>query len=470
MEPVEKRIALALGVVGAVAVVLGYLAYREGRASFDAGLWLSHTNEVQAEDEGVLMDIAEARQDAGRFITSGDPGDLASYRASRDRVSQRLSHLSDLVSDNPLQLQRVVSLRPEVAPRLNLLESFVTGRRAGGDAALTLLLRNDTTRSQMAKIRETVAEIAAAEKTLLGQRRELFELSRRQASLTLFFLIALVLLLLGLSLWMFNREIRERRTAQAEIERKNRELDARRREAERATQLKSSFLANMSHELRTPLNAIVGFIELLGEEKAGGLNEKQRRYVGHVRNATGHLLALINDILDLSKIEAGQLQLQLQEFPAAEALSEVLATIAPLAARKHIGIDSSVSEEMTIYGDLIRFKQILFNLLSNAVKFTPEGGSVRVEGVSTEPFARISVTDTGVGIRTEDQEAVFDEFRQVGSQRSEGTGLGLSITKRLVERHGGRIWVESEVGKGTRFSLTLLPHCPAALRVAEALQ
>ncbi len=149
-------IALALGVVGAVAVVLGYLAYREGRASFDAGLWLSHTNEVQAEDEGVLMDIAEARQDAGRFITSGDPGDLASYRASRDRVSQRLNHLSDLVSDNPLQQQRVILLTPEVASRLNLMESFVTGRRAGGDAALTLLLRDDLTRAQMAKIRETV--------------------------------------------------------------------------------------------------------------------------------------------------------------------------------------------------------------------------------------------------------------------------------------------------------------------------
>ena len=353
------------------------------------------------------MDIAQARQDACRFITGGDDAALASYRASRDRLSQRLSHLSELVSDNPRQRQRVISLKPELAPRLSLLEFFVSGQRAGGDAALTSLLRSDAARSQMARIRETVTEIAGAERTLLCQRRDRFELSRRRASLTLFFLIALVLLLLGLALWMFNRDIRERRTAQAEIERQNRELDARRQEAERATQLKSRFLANMSHELRTPLNAIVGFIELLGEERAGGLTEKQRRYVGHVRSATGHLLALINDILDLSKIEAGQLQLQLQEFRAADALSEVLSTIAPLAERKHIGIGTSVGEEMTIYGDWIRFKQILFNLLSNAVKFTPEGGSVRVEGVPAEPFARISVTDTGIGIRTEDQEAVM---------------------------------------------------------------
>jgi signal transduction histidine kinase len=238
----------------------------------------------------------------------------------------------------------------------------------------------------------------------------------------------------------------------------NRELELRNREVECATQLKSKFLANMSHELRTPLNAIVGFSDLLAEETAGQLNTKQKRFVNHISQGSAHLLQLINDILDLSKIEAGQLELRCEQFLAKEALSEVLSTIGPLAMAKNIQIQQKLQTDRLVYADRVRFRQILYNLLSNAVKFTPEGGRIEVNCFDGEKQVCISVTDTGIGIRPEDQQVVFEEFRQVEGSRdavNEGTGLGLAITKRLVEEQGGKISLSSEPGKGSRFTFTL---------------
>ena len=175
------------------------------------------------------------------------------------------------------------------------------------------------------------------------------------------------------------RDVSERKNTQQQIEQQNRELEIRNREVERATKLKSKFLASMSHELRTPLNAIVGFSDLLAEQTAGQLNDKQKRFVNHIKQGSAHLLQLINDILDLSKIEAGQLELRCEGFQIKDALPEVLSTIRPLAMAKNIQIEQKMENDQPVYADRVRFKQILYNLLSNAVKFTPKAGRIDID-------------------------------------------------------------------------------------------
>jgi signal transduction histidine kinase len=238
----------------------------------------------------------------------------------------------------------------------------------------------------------------------------------------------------------------------------NTELEIRNREVVRANRLKSNFLATMSHELRTPLNSIIGFSDLLARQTGGALTQKQERFVGHIKEGSSHLLALINDILDLSKIEAGRLELKYEEFPLSAAADEVLSTLRPLAAAKRIELGSELLPEMILHADQVRLKQILYNLLSNAIRFTPQEGRVHLIARSEERLFHVSVIDTGIGIPPEEQDSIFELFHQVPTPAQgvcEGTGLGLSISKLLVEQHGGRIWVESEPAKGSQFHFTI---------------
>jgi signal transduction histidine kinase len=277
-----------------------------------------------------------------------------------------------------------------------------------------------------------------------------------------------------------------------DLESLNARLEEALRVAEEASRHKSAFLANMSHELRTPLNAIIGFSELLDDQHFGSLNERQQRYVGNVLSSGRHLLALINDVLDISKVEAGKIEVQPEVFAAGPALEAAIREVRSQAIRKGVRVELETEEGLaTLVADPLRFKQILYNLLSNAVKFTDPGGGVRlsarrvhgaqfmVQGseatVHSDPgpvhepstmnherhgdFVEISVADTGIGIRAEDIPKLFQPFTQLDAslaRRYQGTGLGLALTKRLVELHGGQIWAESEgEGKGSTFTFTL---------------
>jgi signal transduction histidine kinase len=237
-----------------------------------------------------------------------------------------------------------------------------------------------------------------------------------------------------------------------------REIADKSHQLEVASRHKSEFMANMSHELRTPLNAIIGFSEVLNERMFGELNDKQAEYLRDIHASGTHLLSLINDILDLSKVEAGRMELELSDFDLAAAMDNAVMLIRERASRKGVTVRIAVEEQIGMMrGDERKIRQVLLNLLSNAIKFTPEGGLIEVAAVPNGGSVEVSVRDTGVGIAPEDHEAVFEEFRQVGASaaKQEGTGLGLALARKFIELHGGKIWVKSQVGAGSTFTFTL---------------
>jgi signal transduction histidine kinase len=254
----------------------------------------------------------------------------------------------------------------------------------------------------------------------------------------------------------FNVELEDR------IKERTRELEKAVKEAEAANQAKSEFLSGMSHELRTPLTAVIGFSQILAEQYFGELNEKQAEYVRDILESGEHLLSLINDILDLAKVEAGKAELELSRFNMKELLENSLVMIKEKTSKHSISLEARISpalDNLTITADQRRLKQVMFNLLSNAAKFTPDQGRITVEARRKGAELIVSVADTGIGIDPKAQEKIFDEFYQahVGpTDKTPGTGLGLPLSKSFIEMHGGRIWVESEgKGKGSRFIFSL---------------
>ena len=279
------------------------------------------------------------------------------------------------------------------------------------------------------------------------------------------------------------RDITARKNAESEINalqkqftaslaEANRQLEIRNGEVERANRLKSEFLASMSHELRTPLHTIIGFSDLLAEELKGPLNDTQRRFVEHIRTDSRHLLELISDTLDLSKIEAGRLTLDKMEFNASEAMGGWIEKLRSLANNKRQTIVEHYAPDLLVFADPIRVKEMIYNLVSNAIKFTPDLGTITIEAEHSGDHVLFRVTDTGLGIAESEHAAIFDKFYQLGSTTKgvrEGTGLGLAITKSLVEMHGGQIHVRSTPGAGSTFEFTL-PKKAAASSTAGAVR
>ena len=244
-----------------------------------------------------------------------------------------------------------------------------------------------------------------------------------------------------------------------------REIQTKNEELEVASQHKSEFLANMSHELRTPLNAILGFSEALNDGIFGELNPRQADYLRDIHSSGQHLLSLINDILDLAKVEAGRMELLVEAFDAPSAIESALTLVKERATRHGIRLTLEIDDQLGEFsGDERKFKQVLLNLLSNAVKFTPEGGSVTLNAQATNDGLQVSVRDTGIGIAEEYQEKVFEAFQQAGGSHNvkrEGTGLGLTLARQFVEMHGGKMWLESKPGAGSTFTFNMVAQlCP----------
>jgi signal transduction histidine kinase len=292
------------------------------------------------------------------------------------------------------------------------------------------------------------------------------ELTLDQFRLTRLLLAALLIAASFLLAKTASDTVRNRRVlagANAALNLSNQTIQAQAAQLEQASKNKSEFLANMSHELRTPLNAIIGFSDVLLQGLSGPLNPKQLEYLTDIRGSGAHQLSLINDILDLSKVEAGRMELELGPVSVPEAIAAGITLVHERAVSHGIALDSAVAPDLPlIQADGRKLKQVMLNLLTNAVKFTPAGGRVTARADASNGEIVISVSDTGVGIDPADQERIFAEFEQTqhGKDAEEGTGLGLTLCKKLVELHGGRIWVESELGVGSRFTFALPIRLP----------
>jgi len=255
-------------------------------------------------------------------------------------------------------------------------------------------------------------------------------------------------------------DITERKEIEAGLEKAHEELQELTRELKRAAQVKSEFLANMSHELRTPLNSINGFSEVLYDETFGPLNEKQKKYVSNVLSSGKHLLLLINQILDMAKIEAGKMKLALSNLLMKSLLNEISMLVADMVSKKKLEMLLEIAEDLpNIDADDLKVKEIIYNLLSNAVKFTPEGGKIGMRAKKVGPDVEIVVWDNGIGIASENMEKIFEGFFRVDtpySRLTEGTGLGLPLSRKMVEMHSGKLTVESKgLNKGTSVAFTL---------------
>lgn len=470
----DVLIRTGFGLALVILVGLGLLTYRRTEGLIEQALQVAASYRVILTLHDLEVEMLASESAARGFVLSGEEFLQQPFAFASERVGLLLSGLAPQLSESPGKSLDV--LKVLCRKKLEFHGLLMKVRRSRGSAAATKLFLTGEGIELGTRIRALLTQMTSEEEKLLGVRS--LE-ARKDASLlrrTLIVGYVLSFSLLLLVYYYLATQIVRRRKSEEEILRLNlgleqriaertgeltainAELESRNREIERATRLKSEFLARMSHELRTPMNAIMGFSDLLAEEAEGPLSDAYKTFVRHIRNGAKHLLALINDVLDLSKIEAGRIELSPEEFRAADALDEVLPVIRPLAEVKRIRIDSQLDDKVLILADRTRFKQILYNLLSNSVKFTPEGGRVWIEAVPGDGRLALTVGDTGMGIPPAEQQAIFEEFYQVGTTTKgvkEGTGLGLAITKRLVELHGGKIEVVSEPGQGSRFTFTL---------------
>ena len=264
---------------------------------------------------------------------------------------------------------------------------------------------------------------------------------------------------------MINNALREQelliknRKLVESLQRSNKSLEEINKALEQASRAKSDFMAKMSHELRTPLNVIIGFGELLVDRVPGEVNEEQRQCLDDILTSGRHLLGLINQVLDLSKVESGKVELKLTNIALAKVVKSVRSAMMPVLAQKKQSLDVKLEEGLPlVHADEARLRQVFFNLVSNSSKFTPEGGELKIEAIRKDNWCKVSVSDNGIGIEKKDQEQIFAPFYQADNSMAgerKGTGLGLALVKEIVEMHGGRIWVKSEYGSGSRFTFTL---------------
>ncbi len=459
------KLALILAVVLIAVTFLAVQLIFQNIRFLQAHHWVTHTLDVQVAADDLLETATEGSNALRGYIITGKESFLPNYVHMRENLMEQYSVLETLISDNPVQQRNLPELKAQLLLQLKETQDQLNLFKSANADAMRLRLMHSDSLQLNDRIESSIQKVIDEEKRLLSTREDLLSWEANK----LFILDGIVITaMFGMIFWMawsIVQELklreslsRERKTLIAELESRNTELEAANAALQSSDQYKSEFLSSMSHELRTPLNSIIGFSNIIRQGIAGPLNDVQARQIGLVEDSALHLLHLINDLLDLSRIEAGKAKLHNEMFDLCGLVEETLATIKPLADKKSLVLQQDCGmTPLFIHADRRKVYQVLLNLVNNAIKFS-EKGCVSVHGTLHENQCQITVSDQGIGIPADQIHFLFQAFHQVdGSNRRvhEGTGLGLYLCKKLLEMMGGSIRAKSVQGEGSHFTFTL---------------
>jgi len=444
---------MAFGAAAIVLVAVFLLLDRGRQRQIESRNSVLHTEEVLRELSLLVTRMTEADAAARGYLITGDAAYLKPWESAIREIEPTLASLGRMTADNPGQLERLSHLRQAVRDNVQSDKEVLEIRKKRGPVAATRAFLQADSPQEMDRIWAMIREIGDQERKLLAQREGRLQASDRVMTLGSRASRFLVVALLLVNYFLFSRDAAHRQSLERELMRKNAELGE-------ANQLKSEFLANMSHELRTPLNAVIGYTGTLLMRLPGPLTADQEKQLKTVQTSARHLLSLINDLLDLAKIESGKVNIQLELVSCREIIEQIISTLSPIAQAKSLSLEAKLpSGAVVAKTDRRAISQILINLTNNGIKYT-DNGSVSLElsekANGGRAMAAIDVVDTGPGIRPEDQPRLFRAFEQLGTARPrEGTGLGLFVSGRLAALIGARIEFASELGKGSRFTVLI---------------
>lgn len=462
----QAKMALSFSMGLIILLIVGVTAWQANSRQIENGALVARTHRILSHTEGLLSALTEAESAARGYVITGNASYIDPFGDILQDVNAQYSHLLKLTSDNSLQQQRLFALKPLIDRRVTALTGLIEMRRQMGLAYVQERFANSNGKQWQEDIRVRVEDMERTEQALLNARAGETVLASQAARLAITLGTMFAILITVASYLVMRYDIERRTAAENALRVANTRLALATERAQNADNIKSAFLATMSHELRTPLNSIIGFSGVLLQELAGPLNAEQKKQLSMVRDSSRHLLALVNDVLDISKVEAGQLRIQRQPFALRDAIDRSIALVAPLALRKGLPIETDIVGDLgKVDNDRRRFEQVLINLLNNAVKFTEQGHIVlRAEvmpSATGDDVLRIQVIDTGIGIDAKFLPELFQPFRQIEdglARQHEGTGLGLAICQRLLLLMGGNIAVESKLNQGSTFTVTIPRH------------
>lgn len=456
----EKSIPAAFAAMLLILLLICAVAYRSIANLNNDALSVRQAHQVQNELADLRAALLAAEIAQGRFTITGNESFLGPFNSAESIIATEVAALDQLLDDSS-QRQLLNSLVPIVAKRIAIGKDIIEKRRSQGFEAARVQIASGETQRLQDRVRAIVGDMISAHEAIVERSEAHARVIAQQTAVVLLVGALLAVLTVGIAIYVVGRSLRLRSVAERELQASNVALIAARDQAQAADRIKSTFLATMSHELRTPLNSIIGFTGVLLQKLPGPINDEQQKQLTMVRTSGLHLLALINDVLDISKIEAGELKIHSAPFDLRASITKVVGIVAPLVDKKQLTLSVEVEPEIgAVLNDARRVEQVLINLLNNAIKFTEQGAvklTVRYSDSSRREIALV-VSDTGKGIQQEDLGMLFQPFRQIESALSrnyEGTGLGLAICQRLVQLMGGSIGVTSKWQRGSEFTVLL---------------